>query len=347
MKKICLLTLSTLMAMTGWAQENNYTIKADVSGLIKYYEGQEKELSDSIYLLDITTQKPLTEKTAMLDATKIEISGYVDSPRIIHLIVFQTFEGWTRNLFVPLFLEPGNIVVDAEAESPYTEGTPLNNAFFPCNRKIREAEKNGNTEQAGQLSADYVLEHSKDLSAVLMLYSMKNKTDEDAKQLLNLIEQCGESVRQHPLIVTLQKRLNHPLVGDMFKDFAVEYEGKTTRLSDYVGKGKYVLVDFWASWCGPCRAEIPNLIRVYEQYKEKGLLVLGVAVNDKPEDTLKAIEKDKITYPQMLNSQNIAAETYDFNSIPTIYLFGPDGRVVSHGLRGKDINNKLAEIFTE
>ena len=347
MKKICLLTLSTLMAMTGWAQENNYTIKADVSGLIKYYEGQEKELSDSIYLLDITTQKPLTEKTAMLDATKIEISGYVDSPRIIHLIVFQTFEGWTRNLFVPLFLEPGNIVVDAEAESPYTEGTPLNNAFFPCNRKIREAEKNGNTEQAGQLSADYVLEHSKDLSAVLMLYSMKNKTDEDAKQLLNLIAQCGESVRQHPLIITLQKRLNHPLVGDMFKDFAVEYEGKTTRLSDYVGKGKYVLVDFWASWCGPCRAEIPNLIRVYEQYKEKGLLVLGVAVNDKPEDTLKAIEKDKITYPQMLNSQNIAAETYDFNSIPTIYLFGPDGRVVAHGLRGKDINNKLAEIFRE
>ena len=347
MKKICLLTLSTLMAMTGWAQENNYTIKADVSGLIKYYEGQEKELSDSIYLLDITTQKPLTEKTAMLDATRIEISGYVDSPRIIHLIVFQTFEGWTRNLFVPLFLEPGNIVVDAEAESPYTEGTPLNNAFFPCNRKIREAEKNGNTEQAIQLSADYVLAHSKDLSAVLMLYSMKNKTDEDAKQLLNLIAQCGESVRQHPLIVTLQKRLNHPLVGDMFKDFAVEYEGKTTRLSDYVGKGKYVLVDFWASWCGPCRAEIPNLIRVYEQYKEKGLLVLGVAVNDKPEDTLKAIEKDRITYPQMLNSQDIAAETYDFNSIPTIYLFGPDGRVVAHGLRGKDINNKLAEIFRE
>jgi thiol-disulfide isomerase/thioredoxin len=176
---------------------------------------------------------------------------------------------------------------------------------------------------------------------------MKNKTDEDAKQLLNLIAQCGESVRQHPLIVTLQKRLNHPLVGDMFKDFAVEYEGKTTRLSDYVGKGKYVLVDFWASWCGPCRAEIPNLIKVYEQYKEKGLLVLGVAVNDKPEDTLKAIEKDKITYPQILNSQDIAAETYDFSSIPTIYLFGPDGRVVAHGLRGNDINKKLAEIFRE
>ena len=135
-------------------------------------------------------------------------------------------------------------------------------------------------------------------------------------------------------------------IDNPYTDFtAVTPEGEELSLSQLVGKTDFVLVDFWASWCGPCRAEIPNLIKVYEQYKEKGLVVLGVAVNDKPEDTLKAIEKDKITYPQILNSQNIAAETYDFNSIPTIYLFGPDGRVVAHDLRGKDINNKLAEIF--
>ena len=347
MRKICLLTLSTLMTMTGWAQENNYTIKADVSGLIKYYEGQEKELSDSVYLLDVTTQKPITEKVVIKDATKVELCGYVDSPKIIQLMILQTYEGWSRNLYVPLFLELGNIVIDAKAESPDVGGTPLNNVFFTCNRKIIEASKNGNLEMAAKHSADYVLEHKNDLSAVLMLYSMRNKTDAEAKNLLNLIEQCSESVRQHPLTVSLVKKLNHPLVGDMFKDFAVEYDGKTTRLSDYVGKGKYVLVDFWASWCGPCRAEIPNLIKVYEQYKEKGLVVLGVAVNDKPEDTLKAIEKDKITYPQILNSQGIAAEAYAFSSIPTIYLFGPDGTIAARELRGDDINKKLTEIFGE
>lgn len=345
MKRIFINAVLACCALTGWAQENNYTIRANVEPLIKYYRAPEKELTDSVYLLDVTTKKPITEKIALQDPTNVELSGYVDSPKIIQLMIFQTFEGWSRNLYFPLFLEPGNIVVNAEAESSNAEGTPLNNAFYPCNRKIREAVKDGNNELAAQLSADYVLEHKNDLSAVLMLYGMKNKTDAEAKVLLNIIEQCGESVRHHPLIESLYKRLNHPLNGDMFKDFAVEYEGKTTRLSDYVGKGKYVLVDFWASWCGPCRAEIPNLIKVYEQYKEKGFVVLGVAVNDKPEDTLKAIEKDKITYPQILNSQNIAAETYDFNSIPTIYLFGPDGRVVAHDLRGKDINNKLAEIF--
>ena len=94
MNRILMIICALLLTMSAQAQENNYTIKADVSDLIKYYEGQEKELSDSIYLLDITTQKPVTEKIALKDPTKIELSGYVDSPKIIHLIVFQTFEGW-------------------------------------------------------------------------------------------------------------------------------------------------------------------------------------------------------------------------------------------------------------
>ncbi|MCR5535513.1 MAG: TlpA family protein disulfide reductase [Bacteroidaceae bacterium] len=132
-----------------------------------------------------------------------------------------------------------------------------------------------------------------------------------------------------------------------FTDFSVVYQGKTTRFSDYVGRGQYVLVDFWASWCEPCLKETPNLIAAYEKYKDKGLQVLGVAVSDKPTHTESAIKELGITYPQIINSQGVAAEAYHVSSIPYILLFDPEGNIIARNLRGEDIEKTLAEIFKE
>ena len=132
-----------------------------------------------------------------------------------------------------------------------------------------------------------------------------------------------------------------------FTDFSVVYKGKTTRLSDYVGRGQYVLVDFWSSWCAPCREEIPSIIAAYNRYKEKGLQVLGVAVKDKPAHTEAAVKELGITYPQIINAQNTPSEAYHFSGIPYVLLFAPDGTIIARGLRGEDIGKKLAEIFGE
>ena len=118
-----------------------------------------------------------------------------------------------------------------------------------------------------------------------------------------------------------------------------------TKLSDYVGKGKYVLVDFWASWCGPCKKEIPNLINVYNKYKGDKFEVLGVATWDKPNDTLKSIEQLGIPYPQMLNAQKAGSDAYGINGIPQIILFGPDGTILKRNLRGESIETTVAEYL--
>ena len=142
-----------------------------------------------------------------------------------------------------------------------------------------------------------------------------------------------------------EKKSFSPAEGEKFVDFAVEYNGKTTRLSDYVGRGQYVLVDFWASWCGPCRMEIPNIIAAYNKYKDRGLQVIGIAAWDKPEDTKKAIAEEHIPYPQIINSQKIATDVYGISGIPEIILFSPDGTILARGLRGNQIEIKLAEVF--
>lgn len=125
--------------------------------------------------------------------------------------------------------------------------------------------------------------------------------------------------------------------GQMFVDFEATHNGKTHKLSDYVGKGKYVLVDFWASWCGPCKAEIPTLIQVYNKYKGDNFEVLGVATWDKPEATEKAIEQMHIPYPQILNAGRAGSDAYGIRGIPQIILFGPDGKILQRDLRGEKI----------
>ena len=134
--------------------------------------------------------------------------------------------------------------------------------------------------------------------------------------------------------------------GKMFVDFSgFTVDGAVSKLSDYVGKGKYVLVDFWASWCGPCKREIPNLIELQNKFGGEKFMVLGVNVWDEEDKFKAAIPAEGITYPQIYiprDNKDNATDMYGIKGIPQIILFAPDGTIVQRDLRG-DVMKALVE----
>lgn len=123
-------------------------------------------------------------------------------------------------------------------------------------------------------------------------------------------------------------------------------DGNIITLSSF--KGKYVMVDFWAAWCRPCRQENPNVVRMYNTYNSKGFEVLGVSFDRKRDAWVKAIADDNLNWTQVSDLkyfQSAAAVTYNITGIPATYLIGPDGKIIAKGLRGPQLEAKLKEIF--
>lgn len=327
-------------------------------------------------------QKRESGKFVKVDSTNIENGsfqingGSVDYPSVHYLSV----EG--KRGYLMLFLENDRITVTGHADSIYlarAEGAPTQDMYNEYNaglepyyernttlfEGIREARQAGDDEKVTELEAErnqlfeditgYNLDFIKSNpgSFVVPTVLRSESYGMSGEEIETIIEELNEDLLKSQIIIDLQSRiekLKKVAIGKIAPDFTQnDTEGNPVSLSEVLGP-ELLLLDFWAAWCGPCRNENPNVVAVYNEFKDKGFDVLGVSLDREKDDWLKAIEEDNLTWTHLSDLkywENEAARLYAVNAIPANFLLDSEGKILATNVRGPELRKAVAEILGE
>jgi peroxiredoxin len=279
----------------------------------------------------------------------------------------------------PFFIEPGTILVSIDGGAtpvvPVFSGTPsndglaeLNAGAAPFNERMQAmmptlvasqetpsfdslyAIYTAIGEEREQFANNLVLSKADTPFAAYYMYSNAHSlmTPEAVDSVLNIVAAAPANAFTDAL-KERRDLLAASAVGQKAPDFTqAQPNGEPLSLSSL--KGQLVLIDFWASWCGPCRRENPNVVKLYDRFHDKGFEILGVSLDDNREDWLEAIEADGLKWKHVSDVQgwnNAVAKLYAVRSIPHTVLVGPDGVIIAKNLRGAELEAKVAEVLGE
>ena len=221
-------------------------------------------------------------------------------------------------------------------KAPEAELAAIDRKYANLNAERAERYKQYIAAHPGSLYSLYLVERK----AVIGEYN-------EVKALYNLLADSVRNTAKGGRLAARLETLRNSAIGAAMPDFTQDnVAGEPVSFSEY--RGKYVLVDFWASWCGPCRAENGRLLTLYSKYKDRGFTVLGISLDDNREAWEKAVKEDKLPWMQLsdLNGEkNALAVYFGIQAIPNTLLVDPEGRIIAKNLRGGTLSQKLAELF--
>lgn len=364
MKNICIVAISALVLLVSCQpQEAAFKLSGKLEGaadktiVISTFNKDGVNVMDTLTITDgvVNYSKALGEPVFVLlgeagtrntvnffaENVAYTINGSLDSIAGVKVTGGEAF-----NVYQP--------IADAQKEA--------GQKFNELKRAYGEAGQAGDTAKQTAIYAEYEAEQQKmedmqiaavkanstsPASAFIVSNVYGHKSVDEMKEGLALLDSSLVSSAYYTIISEKVEKLENVAVGKVAPDFTMnDADGNPVTLSSF--KGKYILIDFWASWCGPCRAENPHVVELYAEFKDKGFDILGVSLDQKKDAWLKAIEDDKLTWNHVSDLKgwgNEAAQLYAVSGIPHTVLLDKEGVIIAKNLRGDALREKVAELL--